>query len=36
MGIDGLVGLARTIASALGATLRRLLGRTDGPTRPAL
>jgi hypothetical protein len=36
MGIDGLVGLARTIATTVVAVLRRLLGRTGGPTRPAL
>jgi hypothetical protein len=36
MGIDGLVGLARTIAATVVAALRRLLRRTDEPTRPAL
>jgi hypothetical protein len=36
MGIDGLLGLARTITSTVVAALRRLLRRTDEPTRPAL
>jgi hypothetical protein len=36
MGLDGLVGLARTITSTVVAALRRLLRRADEPTRPAL
>jgi hypothetical protein len=36
MGLEGLVGLVRAIASTLAAAVRRLLGRDDGPERPAL
>ena len=36
MGLEGLVGFMRTIASALVAAARRLLGRDDGRERPAL
>jgi hypothetical protein len=36
MGLEGLVGFVRTIASALLAAVRRVLPGKDGPTRAAL
>jgi hypothetical protein len=36
VGLEDLVGFMRTIASALAAAVRRLLGRDDGRERPAL
>jgi len=36
MGVEGLVGLLRTLVAGIAAGVRRLLGRGGGPTRPAI